>query len=232
MLPHWSNYTSLPVINMAFWYSFISLSVMILLLFIWQCYLQFISNFRWFFSSWIFDQAERGRGGVVFHHISQKYWYMILWRLNWSNSKCRFCCQKQLAWVFLSDLIYRQQCLPWSQSHTPRHRQPVQSPVQGNIKFKTFIRSVPFWNTAVTRMSASFSMAALISSPMASSGHLRSSRMSPVSSMRERKSSLTPISWKSLRFTFGTSMLWVEGQMSSSFLPSSNGIDQQKKDQS
>ena len=62
-------------------------------------------------------------------------------------------------------------------------------------------------------------MAFLISSPTESSGHLRSSLVSPESSMRERKSSSIPINWKSLRFTFGTSMLWVEGQISSSFLP-------------
>merc|ERR1719229_786700 len=37
--------------------------------------------------------------------------------------------------------------------------------------------------------------------------------------MRERKSSSSPISWKSLRLTLGTSMLWVEGQISSSFFP-------------
>merc|ERR1719278_2229606 len=70
-----------------------------------------------------------------------------------------------------------------------------------------------------TKISISFSMAFLISSPTVSSGHLRSSLVSPLSSMRERKSSSIPISWKSLRFTLGTSMLCVEGQISSSFLP-------------
>ena len=78
-----------------------------------------------------------------------------------------------------------------------------------------------FWirKLKLTKISVSFSMALLISSPIASSGHLRSSLVSPLSSMRERKSSSSPISWKSLRFTLGTSMLCVEGQISSSFLP-------------
>merc|ERR1740131_35761 len=79
--------------------------------------------------------------------------------------------------------------------------------------------SSPTAERQVTSMSISLSMAFLISSPTSPSGHLRSSLVSPLSSMRERKSSSIPMSWKSLRFTLGTSMLCVEGQMSSSFLP-------------
>ena len=46
----------------------------------------------------------------------------------------------------------------------------------------------------LTKMSTSSSIAFLISSPTESSGTLRSSLVSPVSSMSERKSSSIPIS--------------------------------------
>jgi len=79
----------------------------------------------------------------------------------------------------------------------------------------------------------------LILAPISLSGHLTSSLEAPSSPMRDMKSSspmsscadsvskvhvyvldrLILTSWNSRRETLGTSMLWVDGDSSSSFLP-------------
>merc|ERR1719516_748780 len=53
------------------------------------------------------------------------------------------------------------------------------------LTFVAMTHSSPQAERQVTKISVSFSMAALISSPTASSGHLRSSLVSPLSSMME-----------------------------------------------
>lgn len=71
----------------------------------------------------------------------------------------------------------------------------------------------------VTSKSLPASNAASISLPKSESGSLTSSLASPSPDIKFMNSPSMFKSWYSVRVTLGTSMLWVEGEMSSSFLP-------------
>merc|ERR1719397_1533299 len=103
--------------------------------------------------------------------------------------------------------VHDNQCVPVDKSHIQSDIMRMQVNV-GLVKFISsfYLSTAVFILVAITHSSLqaartvtiiswSFSIAFLISSPIASSGHFKSSLISPESSMRERKSSLTPISW-------------------------------------
>lgn len=106
---------------------------------------------------------------------------------------------------FLNDNIMRNKSFEDRNGHKNRKKKLTSSPQD----FST-----------VHNMSFPASYSVRSWAPTSPSGILRSSRKSPLSDIKQRyPSSEMSVSWKSSRFTCGTSILCVDGQISSYFLP-------------